>query len=295
MTVGFVLPTLLGVVVIATMGRVEWHLRPAIAIPALTAMMLLAASSVIVIVAATASAFVLGPVRSAAVTDWCRSIPLHHEVGPLVGVASVSLVVLGSARCARIINARRRAVSAATGEGRVAVIDSNSKFAYAVPTKTGCVVVSTGLLAPLSPQERKAVFAHERAHLRLGHHRYLMAAELSRAILPFLTPLLSQIQHATERAADEAAVASLRGERKVVASAIATSALGYRMTGALPSLGGGSPARRVDALLWPQREPTAGRFKSSAALTAGISAALALAVQLHHFSTLFEHLCRSTS
>ena len=280
---------------IAAMGRVEWHLRPARAIPVLTAAMFLAASSVVLIVGATASAFVLGPVRAAAVTDWCRSIPLHHEVGPTLGLVSLSLVALGAVRCGRIWIARRRAVDAMAERGRVAIVDSESRFAYAVPTRAGCVVVSSGLLAPLSPQERRAVFAHERAHLRLGHHRYLLAAELSRAILPFLTPMLSQVRHATERAADEVAVAAVRGEREVVAHAIATSVLGVRVDGALPALGGGSVTRRVEALLWPNREPVAGRLRIAAVVATGMTALFALGVQLHHFSTLVDHLCRSTS
>lgn len=295
MTVGFVLPTVLGVLLIVAMGRVEWHLRPSVAVPALTGLMILAASGVVLIVGATASAFALGPARAAAVTDWCRSIPLHHEIDPVVGSAAVTLVILGALRCGRILLARRRAVASAANHGRVAILESPSKFAYAVPTRTGCVVVSTGLLSPLSAQERKAVFAHERAHLRLGHHHYLLAAELSIAILPFLAPILSQLQHATERAADEAAAATLSGERKAVATAIATTALGMNVAGALPTLGGGSVTRRVEALLWPHREPVAGRLRSAAVVAGGVSAALALAVQLHHFSTLVDHLCRGTS
>ena len=54
-------------------------------------------------------------------------------------------------------------------------------IAFAVPGDPGCVVVSRGLLDRLEPRERKVVFAHERAHLRLGHHRYLHASEVAAA------------------------------------------------------------------------------------------------------------------
>ena len=115
-----------------------------------------------------------------------------------------------------------------------------------------------------------AVFAHERAHLRLRHHRYLLAAELSRSVLPFIRPLTRQLHHATERAADEAAVDAVAGERSIVATAIARAALGTPAIGTIPALGGGSVPRRLEALLWPEREARAGAMTSMVAACGGL-------------------------
>ena len=133
-----------------------------------------------------------------------------------------------------------------------------------MPTKAGCVVVSTGLLAALTPAERRAVFAHERAHLCFGHHRHVLLAEVCVAVLPPLRAIAGQLRHATERAADEAAAAHVN-DRGIVARAIGAVALGSPMVG-VPGLGGGSVPRRVEALLFPDRERLAGRRVSSLAV-----------------------------
>lgn len=295
MSLGFILPTLLGVGLVAGMGLFDWRLRPKIAIRLLTGAVAGAALAVAVVSFSTAAAFILGPARSSALTAWCRTIPLHHEVGPFIGIAAVIISVLFSIRCGRVVLSRRRTIQSAKSSGRISICESPVPFAYAVPTREGCVVVSTGLLAPLKPAERQAVFAHERAHLRLGHHRYLLATELSRIILPFLGPLVRQIQHATERAADEAAALAVQ-DRHVVARAITTTALGpHRQGSTLPALGGGSVTRRVEALLWPHREPAPSRFMAAVAFAGGALAVGALVVQIHHFSTLLDHLCRGVS
>lgn len=293
MSAGFVLPTLIGVALIALMGRVEWRLRPSLSIPLLTAAMVAAAGVVTLIVAATALGFVMGPARSSALVEWCRAIPLHHEVGPVVGTIALMALFNTTFRCGRIMLARWQAVHSVRKSGRLEVVESKRPFAYAVPTRVGCVVVSTGLLAPLSTDERRAVFAHERAHLQLGHHRYLLAVELSQAALPFLKPLGAQIRHATERAADEAA-ASVLADRLVVARAISAVALTPGFS-AVPSLGGGSVTRRVEALLWPHRELTAPPPVVAAAFTGVFAITAAVGVQLHHFASLIDHLCHGVA
>jgi hypothetical protein len=235
----------------------------------------------------------VGPARSSALVEWCRAIPLHHEVGPVVGTIALIALFITTFRCGRIMLARWQAVHSVRRSGRLEIVESKRCFAYAVPTRVGCVVVSTGLLAPLSTDERRAVFAHERAHLRLGHHRYLLAVELSQAVLPFLKPLGAQIRHATERTADEAA-ASVVADRRVVARAISAVALAPGF-GAVPSLGGGSVTRRVEALLWPHRELTAPAPVMAAAFVGVFAITAAVGVQLHHFASLVDHLCHGVA
>lgn len=291
MSLEFVLPTVVGVALVGVMVLREWNLKPRTAVPLLTMVMAVAAAAAALVVFATAAGFLLGPARSSALTSWCRSIPLHHQVDPVTGVLSVAASAVMAARATRILRARRRVVRAANDGGRINVIEDEQRFAYAVPTRAGCVVVSTGLLESLSPMERRAVFAHERAHLRLRHHRYLLAAELSRSVLPFIRPLTRQLHHATERAADEAAVDAVAGERSIVATAIARAALGTPAIGTIPALGGGSVPRRLEALLWPEREARAGAMTSMVAACGGLVIVGAMLVQVHHFKGLLDHLC----
>ena len=293
MTAEFVLPTLVAAALVSTMGWVDWRLRPRLALPVFSAAMLISATGLLLAVLGTATGFVLGPARSTSLLEWCRVIPIHHQVPPLVGAAAlVALAIIGW-RVGCVLRARRHAIRSVDADARIAVVAHASPIAHAVPNKAGCVVVSTGLLSVLTPAERRAVFAHERAHLRFGHHRHVLLAELCVAILPPLRAIADQLRHATERAADEAAAAHVN-DRRIVARAIGTAALGSPVQG-VPGLGGGSVPRRVEALLFPDRERLAGRPLSSLAVGVFVAAATAMGVQLHHFGVLIDHLCNGAS
>jgi hypothetical protein len=86
------------------------------------------------------------------------------------------------------------------------------------------IVVTEGMLAALDPDQRRALLAHERAHLDGGHHRLRAAVELAAAANPLLIPARRTVGYLCERWADESAVAEV-GSRKLVADAIATAAL----------------------------------------------------------------------
>ena len=293
MTAQFVLPTLVAVALVCSMGWVDWRLRPRLALPVLSAAMFIAASGLVLVVLGAATGFVLGPARSTSLLEWCRVIPLHHQVHPILG--ATSLVVLGVVcwRVGRVLRDRQHAIRSVDADARISVVDHATPIAHAVPTKAGCVVVSTGLLSALTPAERRAVFAHERAHLRFGHHRHVLLAELCVAVLPPLRAIADQLRHATERAADEAAATHVN-DRGIVARAIGGAALGSPMLG-VPGLGGGSVPRRVEALLFPDRERLAGRRVSFLAVGVAVAAGTAVGVQLHHFGVLIDHLCNSAS
>ena len=113
------------------------------------------------------------------------------------------------------------------------------------------------------------------------------------AVLPPLRAIADQLRHATERAADEAAATHVN-DRGIVARAIGAAALGSPMLG-VPGLGGGSVPRRVEALLFPDRERLAGRRVSFLAVGVAVAAGTAVGVQLHHFGVLIDHLCNSAS
>ena len=70
------------------------------------------------------------------------------------------------------------------------------------------MVLTTGALQALSPDQLQAVLAHERAHLAGHHHRLLALARIGRRALPFL-PLTReadvQVARLIELHADDAA------------------------------------------------------------------------------------------
>ncbi|MER7764464.1 M56 family metallopeptidase [Streptomyces sp. NPDC097619] len=153
---------------------------------------------------------------------------------------------------------RRRAARALIGlpDTPVAVLPDGTPYAYALPGRRRAgdrVVVSTGMLDLLEPAERRALFAHERAHLRGRHHRFLLAVRLAARANPFLLPLRTAVRFTAERWADEEAAARV-GSRRTVARAVGRAALlsrGGSALGALAGFAAGPVPRRVAALLGP--------------------------------------------
>ncbi|MEV7681379.1 M56 family metallopeptidase [Streptomyces sp. NPDC088341] len=158
----------------------------------------------------------------------------------------------------------RRARGAVGGtDGELAVVRDSRPDAYALPGRSGRIVVTTGMLRALGPAEREALFAHERAHLRGRHHLFLMAVELSAHCHPALRALCEPIRYALERTADEAAAASV-GDRRLAARAIGRAALAARHDRG----GGGAPGpARPRAVLAATAGPVPRRV---AALLGGV-------------------------
>ncbi|CAM5253779.1 M56 family peptidase OS=Streptomyces alboniger OX=132473 GN=CP975_02115 PE=3 SV=1 [Streptomyces alboniger] len=176
------------------------------------------------------------------------------------GRAAIPALLAVCAVCARLLwrhaRVRRRARRALEGlpGTSVAVLADEASYAYALPSRDGGrVVVSTGMLAELAAPERRALFAHERAHLTARHHRHLLVTQLAARANPFLGPLRTSVAFTTERWADESAARTVR-DRRTVARAIGKAALVSRGVPA-PTLAGlaaaGPVPRRVAALLAP--------------------------------------------
>ncbi|MEU2618477.1 M56 family metallopeptidase [Streptomyces sp. NPDC007157] len=174
----------------------------------------------------------------------------------IAGRAAIPALGVVAGLCGRTLHRHRRitrlARRALTGlPGReVAVLPDGAPYAYALP---GRIVVTTALLDGLDPGERRALFAHERAHVAARHHRYLLAVHLAARANPFLRPLRTAVAYTAERWADEAAARSV-GDRRTVARAIGRAALLSRGTPAptLAALAATGPVpRRVAALLAP--------------------------------------------
>ncbi|MFJ3867441.1 M56 family metallopeptidase [Streptomyces nigra] len=193
------------------------------------------------------------------------AVPYDEVVGKAAIPALCAVVVACARTLWRHARVRRRAHRALSGlpPTGVAVLRDETPYAYALPGgRRDRVVVTTGLLDRLQPAERRALFAHERAHLSGGHHRFLLTVQLAARANPFLRPLRTAVVYTAERWADEEAARRI-GSRRTVAHAIGKAALVSRGTPA-PTLAGfaapGPVPRRVAALLGP--EPAVRRWPS---------------------------------
>ncbi|MFD5340447.1 M56 family metallopeptidase [Streptomyces hawaiiensis] len=196
------------------------------------------------------------------------AVPYDEVVGKAAIPALCAVVVACVRTVRRHGRVRRQAHLALAGlrGTEVAVLPDAAPYAYALPpgwrrsgpvsravAGRGRVVVTTALLDRLRPAERRALFAHERAHLAARHDRFLLAVRLAALANPFLRPLRTAVAYTAERWADEEAARAI-GSRRTVARAIGTAALVSRGT-PLPTLAGlaapGPVPRRVAALLGP--------------------------------------------
>lgn len=145
-----------------------------------------------------------------------------------VGVAAVIALIVLSARTTKTLARERRAVKDLSGlveghRGGLLVLEDRRSFAYAVPLGAGTIIVSTAMLEPLTEAERKALLAHERAHLTHHHRLYRTTASITAATNPLLNGIQRELKLQTERWADEAAAA--RTTRAVTATSLAKAAL----------------------------------------------------------------------
>ncbi|MFM9493628.1 M56 family metallopeptidase [Streptomyces galilaeus] len=185
-----------------------------------------------------------------------EAVPYDEVAGKLAIPALIAVLFACGRTGWRHSRVRRRAHRALAGlpGTEVAVLHDAVPYAYALPGgRRDRVVVTTGMLSCLEPPERRALFAHERAHLAARHHWFLLAVQLAARANPFLRPLRTAVSYTAERWADEDA-AQVVGSRRTVACAIGKAALISRGTpvGTLAGLAAPGPVpRRVAALLGP--------------------------------------------
>ncbi|MFE7581955.1 M56 family metallopeptidase [Streptomyces gardneri] len=180
----------------------------------------------------------------------------YDEIAGRLAIPTLILVLASCARAAwRHRRVRRRAGRALEGlpATSVVVLPDANPYAYALPGRKDRVVVTTAMLATLTGPERRALFAHERAHLTARHHRFLLTVQLAARANPFLRPLRTAVTYTTERWADEEAATRI-GSRRTVARAVGKAALMSRGAPAVTLAGfasAGPVPRRVAALLGP--------------------------------------------
>jgi Zn-dependent protease with chaperone function len=205
--------------------------------PAVAARLLVAAS----VLVAGCSVFVLGVMAFtwvgqlpavAAPGEW--SVGTLRSTDPIpTGVAAASVLLLLPAaawwlavvvrRCHALV-AVYRACRTLHGPGALVVVDDERPDAFTTPQPAGRIVVTSGLLRSLSPDERRVVLAHETSHLLHRHAWWLLAADLAAAANPLLRPTAAATARCVERWADEEAAAAV-GDRPAAARALARVAL----------------------------------------------------------------------
>lgn len=155
---------------------------------------------------------------------WCNGyLSAHRESITPLGLLALGGLT-GAAISSTVVRRRQRVLRARGNDEELAVVPSEEASAFVLPGRPGQIVVTTAMLRSLDPAERRVLLAHEHAHLRLGHHRYLRMTQIAIAVLPILHPMLARVRYATERWADEEA-ARVVGDRALVAQAIARAAL----------------------------------------------------------------------
>ncbi|MEZ5219747.1 MAG: M56 family metallopeptidase [Ilumatobacteraceae bacterium] len=282
---GLLLPLTLAFAAAAAVPTLCRRLRPALA----ARLLALTIGALLVATWATAVAVSLAYVAHQPLLgdslQWCHdALGVHHSPPTLVGLASLAATALLSHRMITVARMWRR--DAGTDGDHIHVVDSDRPLAYAQPGQRGGIVITTAMFDVLSPAERRAVLAHERAHLRHRHDRYLaLAATID---TPPTRPLTRYLRAALERWADEDAATST-GDRTTVATAIARAALAATPEPAhtLAATGGDVPGR-VSALLHPPAVAT--RYDIAAAAVATVIVAVT-ATQLHHLIAVIDTLC----
>lgn len=215
---------------------------------------------------------------------WCLHPTSHATIGTrLVGAAALAFSVVSTVHAFCVLREWwRDRVDAETG---VRIVADPRPIAYVRPGPHAAVIVSTGMLQALRPSERQAMLAHEAAHLRHRHDRFLAVGRLVAGLPVVGRRVQDHLHFALERWADEEA-AKVVGNRVVVAHAVARAALAQHDTppGVL-GMAGGDILGRVESLL---AAPSPGHRPALALFT---TIGLAALVQLHHLPEILRLVC----
>lgn len=219
---------------------------------------------------------------------WCaQAFGLHGAVPAWVGVPAIVLLAHGSWRARGLLGEHHQL--RADLPGPVEVSTDERPFAITRPGRGGRIIISQGLVDLLDERETDVVLAHERAHARHRHDRYLLVAELAGAILPPLRWLTRRVRYSLERWADESAVRAC-GDRRLVADTLGKVALFGHTPVVAAGFTGLGVIGRVEALIGPAPTPTHRTLTAALWMSLLIATGFA-AFQLHHLERLAAALC----
>lgn len=160
-------------------------------------------------------------------------VPAVIAVAVAIGLAVMTIRLVNALRRRHRVTKEQRALCQTCGvdQEELVVAPIPHPHAFAVPGRFGRgdasggqILVTVGMLRALDAAGRRALLAHERAHLTGRHHRQRAIVEVAAALNPMLIPVRAAVAYLVERAADEHAAATV-GDRRVAAHALATAAL----------------------------------------------------------------------
>lgn len=239
---------------------------PAAATVLLTAASLVTAVTSLASLALLAGAVVLRVPDLAAEGRLSDTVLVHGPVNPLAGtVAGLALLALlpfairaGIRLWHESARTYRLAKAFSAHPASIAVIQDPRAQAFAVPGIPSLpghagiptrIVATDSLLRTLDEDQRRAMFAHEQAHLHRRHHLYLLLTNLAAVANPLLWRLPDAVTEATERWADEDAAMAV-GNREVLARALGRAALS-NLPRTVPAMAQAHVGKRVRALMAP--------------------------------------------
>jgi Zn-dependent protease with chaperone function len=266
MTINVYLPLAAALALSVTGPALARRLPPAVATLLLTAAsMIVAATSVVSLVLLVATAVIRIP-RVAAEGRLSTTVLTQDPVSAVTGgVAALVLLLIVpfSIRGARqlwgeSVRTYQLAQAFSGHPAGLAVVQDPRPQAFAVPAIPPLpghaaiptrIIATDSLLRTLDPDQRRAMFAHEAAHLRRRHHWYLLLTNLAAVVNPLLSRLPDAVTEATERWADEDAARTV-GDRRVLAQALGRAALSS-LPRTVPAMAQAHVSTRVRALLGP--------------------------------------------
>jgi Zn-dependent protease with chaperone function len=257
-------PFAVSVLLARTSGALARRLSPRAAAPLLTLLALTTSLATgLVLCLAAFSALARQP-DVAAVGGWSRTtlrpwpqLPVSWGILAAATASVLLVAALGYFACAarELVRASRVCRGLDVGPDRLVITSDDRPTAYTVPAysvaaRTGAIVVSTGMLRLLRADERRALLAHEAAHLRHHHASYLLVARLAAAANPLLRPLARDVRLAVELWADQVAADEV-GDSRIVAQALARA-----------SLAAAAPARRAALALAMAQTDVSARVRA---------------------------------
>ncbi|MEU4218833.1 M56 family metallopeptidase [Actinoplanes sp. NPDC026623] len=275
------LPLLLALPLAVAARRIAAHGAPSVAARGLVAAALVAAASStwsLTLLALT----LLDDLPPLSALDNHPTLELPEPVPGVVALAAAILWIWGASRLGKDLRHRfdthRRLRAVGSPNAGFVVADLPSPLAVAVPGRPGHLLVTTGMLRLLDDDERRVVFAHERAHLAHRHDRLVAWASAAAAVNPLLARVRDTVTYLVERWADEDAAAAVT-DRNLVARAVARAALATTGPGPAAVLGihSGVAVLRVQALAEPAPTPQRRRLLGPILLSASFLAATTVA------------------
>jgi len=224
-----------------------------------------------------------------------RSALFELSLAAASGVAVLILVTLAWQYSRTVHRSRRRAqehAEAARITGRhfpaagipplstAVVLEAPQPAVYCVPGRPATIVLTTGALAVLGPEQLLAVLAHERAHLAGRHHLLITLGKAMRTGLPgvpLFTRGAQEVARLAEMRADD--VAARRSGRDTLLQALVAMGTGRPLPVPAAALAatGGVVSARVRRLLDPPgltRRACHGLALSAVLLALGAASAL---------------------